>query len=60
MDHTIFDFLLRFAVVLGDLATNLWAALDTEILGLPAWQLLGSTLIIAAIFASIIRGIVGG
>lgn len=59
MNHEIFDFLLRFALILGELATNLWAALDTEVLGMPIWALLGSGAIIAAIFANIIRSIVG-
>lgn len=59
MNSEIFDFLLRFALILGELARNLWAALGTEVLGIPLWALLGSGTIIAVIFANIIRSIVG-
>lgn len=59
MTSSIFQFLLNFAEVLANLASNLWAALNTEVLGLPVWQLVGSSVIIGAIFINIIRAIVG-
>jgi len=55
----IFQFLLDFAVVLGDMAQNLWAALKTEVLGIPIWALLGSTVIIGSLLVNIIKAIVG-
>lgn len=59
MSSSIFQFLLNFAEVMGAMAANLWAALDTEILGVPIWALLGSSLIVGALLVNIIRAIVG-
>ncbi len=60
MTSGIFQFLLDFALVLGELSSNLWSALQEQVLGVPIWALLGSTLIIGSLFVNIIKAIVGG
>ena len=59
MSSEIFQFLLDFAIVLGDMAQNLWQALKTEIFGIPVWALLGSTVIVGSLLVNIIKAIVG-
>lgn len=62
MTSEIFNFLLNFAVVLGNMASNLWQFLNETItidnLEIPVWGLLGSGTIILIILLKIIKGIV--
>lgn len=62
MTSEIFNFLLNFAVVLGNMASNLWQFLNETITindaEIPVWGLLGSGTIILIILLKIIKGIV--
>lgn len=62
MTSEIFNFLLNFAVVLGNMASNLWQFLNETItingVEIPVWGLLGSGTIILIILLKIIKGIV--
>lgn len=62
MTSEIFNFLLNFAVVLGNMASNLWQFLNETItidnLDIPVWGLLGSGTIILIILLKIIKGII--
>lgn len=62
MTSEIFNFLLNFAVVLGNMASNLWQFLNETItineVEIPVWGLLGSGTIILLILLKIIKGIV--
>lgn len=62
MTSEIFNFLLNFAVVLGNMASNLWQFLNETITineaEIPVWGLLGSGTIILLILLKIIKGIV--
>ena len=62
MTSEIFNFLLNFAVVLGNMASNLWQFLNETItidnLDIPVWGLLGSGTIILMILLKIIKSII--
>lgn len=62
MTSEIFNFLLNFAVVLGNMASNLWQFLNETItinkVEIPVWGLLGSGTIILIILLKIIKSIV--
>lgn len=62
MTGEIFSFLLDFAVVLGDMAGNLWDFLNEEIkisgVDIPVWGLLGTGTLILVVLSKIIRAIV--
>lgn len=58
MTSNIFQFLLDFAGVLGDMASNLWNLLQEDVGGVPVWALLGSGALILTILVNIIKAIV--
>lgn len=62
MTSSIFQFLIDFASVLGNMATELWAFLNNTITigddAIPVWALLGTGGVIVAILLNIIKSII--
>lgn len=62
MTSSIFQFLLDFAITLGNMATNLWQFLNDTITidgaEIPVWGLLGTGTLILVVLLKIIRAII--